>query len=71
MPQFSFIKSKFKSNFACGNWWWQFACWAELTSDSNSKLHYVVIIKSIQEDELFKISFGLFMTWLKPKLKVK
>ena len=64
-------KKAFKSNFTFGNWWWKFASSEEWTPDSITRFVCVVNIKPIQEDELFKIWFDLFMIWWKTKPKVK
>ena len=58
-------------NFTYVIWLWQFAWREGWTPDSIIRFGCDVNIKSMQEEELFKIWVGSFMIWLKPKLAVK
>ena len=59
-----------KLNFAKTIWWWQFECKDGWTPDSISKLGWELKIKSIHEEELFKICVGSLISWCKPFCEV-
>ena len=71
MPNFSFRRWwMFKLNFAKTIWWWQSGCKDGWTPDSISKIVWELKIKSLHEEELFKICVGLLISWCKPFCEV-
>ena len=52
-------------------WWWQFRCKDGWTPDSVIKSGCDANMRSIREEEFFKICIGSFMTWCNPKCDVK
>ena len=54
-----------KLNFAKVIWWWQFGCKDGWTPDSIRTLGWELKIKSIHEEELFKVCVGSLIFWSK------